>query len=412
MKKKQIVVFLGLCVAATGVAQAQQSAPAPVKPQYQIGGMPAKEEGPRGISLADGISFFPGLKLGYGNDDNLFLNNTNKKSSNLLTLGATGLFLARQQNRQFSLGLEANTANYQDSSADNYKDLTAFAAADLSFSSRSGLRLGANYARGHDPRGSTDRAIADRPDQFNDGSLDALYAFGGNDAKGRFELAASTANKRYRNNRASTASADRDTDRYRGTFFFKVAPKTSLLVEAQQAKYDYLLSTSTLDSKETRYFVGVTWEATAATSGTLKIGHQKKDFDFSSRTDSKGSTWEIGVEWKPLSYSKVDLFSNKSFSESSGLGDLIVSKKSGFQWTHSWSSRVSSTAGYTFTQDDFIGSGVNRKDETDAYSFKLSYKLGRSVELGADFSRTDRDSTQTGFNYRRNQVMFSVSGKL
>lgn len=412
MKKKQIAVLIGLCAAYAGAVQAQQSAPTPVKPQYQIGGAPAADDAPRGISLADGISFYPGLKLGYGRDDNLFLNSANKRSSDLLTLEGSGTILARQQNRQYSLGVEAKVGNYQDSSADNYKDLTAFAAADLTFSSRSGLRLGANYMRGHDPRGSTDRAVADRPDQYNDGSVDALYAFGGNDARGRFELAASTANKRYRNNRASTVAADRDTDRYRGTFFVRVAPKTSLLVEAQQAKFDYLLSTSTLDSKETRYFVGVTWEATAATSGTFKVGHQKKDFDFSTRGDSKGSTWELGVEWKPMTYSKVDLFSNKSFGESSGLGDLIVSKKTGVQWTHSWSSRVSSTAGYTFIQDDFIGGGANRKDETDAYSFKLSYKLGRSIELGADFSRTERDSNQSAFNYRRNQIMFSVSGKL
>ncbi len=384
----------------------------PAKPQYEIGGGKPQEDSPRGISLADGMAVYPYAKLGLGRDDNLFLGNTSKTRSELLTLDAGALFEARQRNAVLRFGLDLRGANYTDSSADNYRDYTSRASGDFQFSSRSGLRLGAQYDRGHDPRGSTDRGISDRPDVYRDTGLDALYAFGGNEARGRFELAANANNKRYRNNRAATASADRDTDKFRGTFFARLLPRTSFLVEAQRSEYDYVQSGSTLGSKESRYYAGVTWEATAATSGTVKVGRQKKDFNSSARSNFSGSSWEIGVEWKPLTYSKVDFFSSKSFGESSGVGDFLLTKRTGAAWTHNWSSRVLTSASYTFTQDDFLGAGASRKDETDAFGVKVTYKLGRNLELGADFTRSDRDSNQSAFLYKRNQVMFTVGAKL
>lgn len=409
--QRYLAVLVGGMIAVSGLAGAQ-TPPVPVKPQYQIGGAKPADDAPKGMSLGEGITLFPTAQLGVGRDDNLFLSNANKTSSELITFDAGALIEAKRRNQLFTAGFDVRAANYSDSSADNYRDYSANLAADLQFSAKSGLRLGAMYNRGHDPRGSTDRGISERPDVYRDNSFDALYAFGGNEARGRFELAASTANKRYRNNRANTAAADRDTDRVRGTFYMRVGPKTSLLAEVQQANLDYSLSSSTLDSEEKRYYAGVTWEATAATSGTVKFGRQKKEFDVGSRTNNSSSSWEIGVEWKPLTYSKVDLFSSKSFGESSGVGDLIINKRTGAVWTHNWNSRVATAASYTFAQDDFVGAGANRKDETDTFGIKLTYKLGRMLELGADFTRSDRDSNQSAFVYKRNQVMFTLGARL
>lgn len=410
MNKKHIAILVSGIVLTSGSAWAQ--APSSAKPQYQIGGAKPADDAPKGMSLGEGVTLFPTARFGLGRDDNLFLSNANKTSSELVSLDLGALLQARRQNQTFSLDMNANSANYNDSSADNYRDYSVAGSADLQFSARSGLRLGAAYNRGHDPRGSTDRGISERPDVYRDTRFDALYAFGGNEARGRFELAASAADKRYRNNRATTAAADRDTDRVRGTFFVRVAPKTSVLFEVQQANLDYVASGSTLDSEEKRYYGGITWEATAATSGTIKLGRQKKDFDVGSRANNSSSSWEIGVEWKPLTYAKVDLFSTKSFGESSGVGDLIINKRSGAIWTHNWNSRVATEARYVFSQDDFVGAGANRKDETDTFGIKLTYKLGRVLELGADFTRSDRDSNQANFVYKRNQVMFTVGAKL
>ncbi len=56
-------------------------------------------------------------------------------------------------------------------------------------------------------------------------------------------------------------------------------PKTSLLLEARHTELDYKYTASQLDSEELRYYIGATWDATAATSGTIKVGPVEKKFD-------------------------------------------------------------------------------------------------------------------------------------
>jgi len=267
-----------------------------------------------------------------------------------------------------------------------------------------------NSERGHDPRGSTDRGVSGTTDEFRNDGVSALFAYGANQARGRLELAGSSYSKRYENTRASTQFADRDTDSFRGTAFFRVFPKTSLLAEYRHDDLDYKSNGSLLDSTEKRYLGGLTWEATIATSGTVKVGRLKKEFNSPLVKDFSGSNWEIAAEWKPLSYSKVDLFSTKTIAESTGVGDFVLSKRYGGAWTHNWTSRFSSVASYNFTDDEFTGN--IRKDETDALGFKVSYKLNRVVTLGADLNYTKRDSNLADFNYTRKVILFTVGAAL
>jgi hypothetical protein len=56
------------------------------------------------------------------------------------------------------------------------------------------------------------------------------------------------------------------------------------------ADYDSALSTE--DNTERRYYLGYTWDATAATTGVVKIGRMTKDFDAAGRAGYSGSSWE------------------------------------------------------------------------------------------------------------------------
>jgi polysaccharide biosynthesis protein VpsM len=412
MKQVQNVSKLVIALAASlpFLAIAQSG---PAKPQYEIGGnRTVDEDAGRGISLMDGVSFYPFAKFGYGRDDNMFLSGTNKTKSDLTLFNGGGTLEARRQNQTYTFLIDGKLGNYRDSSADNYRDLLMQAAGDFVLGTRSGLRLGIDYDKGHDPRGSTDRALAATPDVYRNVGWNALYAFGANDARGRLELGISSFNKRYQNNGATTFLSDRDTDEGRVAFYLKVLPKTSLLAEYREAKFDYISSASAFDSKEKRAMLGVTWDATAATTGTFKVGRLKKEFSSSAIADFSGSNWEGNVEWRPLTYTKVNFFTVKTIAESTGLGNFILSKRTGAAWTHAWNSRITSTASYTFVKDDFQGGGTTRRDETDTLGFKINYKLGRNLTLGADYTRADRDSNQAGSTYKRNQFMVSLGAKL
>ena len=166
-------------------------------------------------------------------------------------------------------------------------------------------------------------------------------------------------------------------------------PKTSFLVEARQTDISYLLPTSTLSGSKTRYYVGVTWDATAATTGTVKIGQLEKKYD-SSRPSYSETSWEGMVTWMPRTYSKVDLYSSRQPVESTGLGDFILSDASGIVWSHGWNSVFTTDANARYVKDRY--QGFDRTDETTGYGIKASYKMRRWLTLGAEYQYTNRDS--------------------
>jgi hypothetical protein len=183
-----------------------------------------------------------------------------------------------------------------------------------------------------------------------------------------------------------------------------------LLVEGRREKVDYSLSTSSQDSKETRFLVGVTWDATAATSGTVKVGQIKKDFDSVSRKDFSGTGWEASINWKPVTYSAVDLFTTKSFNESTGVGNFILNKRYGTVWNHKWGSQLTSAVTLTRSDDEFAGD--ERKDKTDSLGLKLNYKVMRWFVVGGEYTSSKRESSQSIFNYKKNVFMLTFGVEL
>ncbi len=411
MKKLTLTILCSFAAVAAGSAMAQTTATG-VKGQYDIGGAKPEDgkDGPRAIPLGDGLTLAPYFNAGFGRDSNLFLSNTNKKSSNLQTYN-TGLRLeGKSEAVNFNFDLDSRIGRYSSSKDDNYSDWTALANADIVGGSSLGFRLGFDHERGHDPRGSTDRGFSNEADEFKKTGFNALAAYGANDGPGRIEVEAGTFRKRYQNNRANTIASDRDGDNVAARFFYRVAPKTFALFEAREDKMDYRLSTSLQDSKERRYMVGVTWEATEATTGTVKVGRIQKNFASASIPDFSGTGWEAGIQWLPLTYSKFEFNSQKTFGESTGVGDFTLSKKYSGIWTHEWTSRISTQAIVSRSDDEFVRNV--RDDSTDSLGFKVNYKLQRWLTIGGEYTYTDRSSNVQGFNYKRNLYMLTLGATL
>jgi polysaccharide biosynthesis protein VpsM len=409
MKRKALVLTVTFALSSLHlVASAQTGA---VQPAYKIPSTEKPKEGEPGkITLGDGVTLSPYFNLSLGRDDNLFLSEVNQRSSKI-ALYNPGLKLdVAGASTKFVLGYDLKTAKYADSSGDDYTDYKIFSSSEIVISSSLGLKLAGDYTKGHDPRGSTDRGIAGNPDEFRTVGPSFLAAYGGNDAKGRIEFEAGYVDKEYLNNRATTTASDRKNDSFAGRFFLRVAPKTSALIEMRREKVDYALSSSTQDSKETRVLVGLTWDATAATSGTIKVGQIKKDFDVATRKDFSGTGWEASVNWKPLSYSTVDFFTAKSFNESTGLGDFLLNKRYGSTWTHGWNSDLQTVVSLTRSEDEFAANP--RRDKTDSVGLKLNYKLARWLTIGGEYTSAKRDSNVSGLDYKKNTFLFTLGATL
>lgn len=396
-------VFGGLAAAAffAGAAFAQSQQPT----------QPVAPSGPAGFPVGP-MTVYPGIDLAIGHDDNLFLQPTAPKSSRFTVVSPYVRAEARPGPHKFDIGLRIDDGRYHSSAADNYTDYSLLGNGDIVFSGRAGLKLRAEHRHGHDARGSTDRAISGEPDEYDNTGIDGVFRYGAPGARGRIEIDAGAFARRYTNNRLTTEAADRDTGQLGGTFFWRVMPRTELLAQVGFRDIDYQLAASTQDSTESRYLVGVKWEATAKTTGIAKIGRLKKDFDSPLRQDFSGSSWDVGVRWSPLTYSVFDLNTSKQTDESTGFGDAIVTKLYGLTWSHAWTSRLRTQALANYRTETFSGAAVGREDDTTSWGLRVGYDFRRWLRFGAEYTHFDRDSNTAGFDYKRNLLLFTVGATL
>jgi hypothetical protein len=362
----------------------------------------------RAVRLAEGVLLYPSVKLSLGHDDNVRAAPTDTVSARVSTLAPALKLDARNGSGIYGLSYVGAYSRYSGLSADNTNNHDLGATGAHEFSTRSRLNWGLGYQNRYDARADAVVASA-APDQWQGNNLNALYSYGARQAQGRLEAEVSANRKRYQNNKLTTQGSDVDTRQIAGRYFWRVMPRTYLVAEARAAANDYRVGTAN-NNTDTRLLAGVTWEATAKTTGRVKVGQQKKRFDSAARADVSKATYEASVEWKPLSYSVFVLVANRSAEDALAEGDYNQNRSLGLTWSHQWSEAVGSRVGVADASADFVNSA--RRDDTRTTSLGLTYGLNRHFTLGLDVMRSQRDSTLAPNNHKRNTVLLSVSAAL
>ncbi|WP_415893555.1 outer membrane beta-barrel protein [Neptuniibacter sp. PT8_73] len=361
------------------------------------------------------LQVIPQLNVQVGHDDNIYSTDSNKVDSVITVVNPSVQAVLEKGLNVYSLNYALKHGNYENDSADNYTDHDLSAQAYLDFNIRNRLELLARYLKAHEERGSglnqgANATANDAPIEYDVTTLSAKYGFGALEAKGRIEVAAELSDREYSNFRSQTAAKDRKNSKVTGTFYYRVMPKTSLLFEIEHEEIDYDLASVTLDSSETEYLVGATWDATAKTTGIFKVGYAEKDFDSASREDDDGISWELAVNWAPKTYSVVSFVTSREEEETDGTGNYIDTTSWNLGWEHDWGNRILSRVSYGQSDSDYVSS--SRSDESENYGVGVTYQLQRWLDLGLDYSYSDRTSNQSGLDYDKNAVYFSVQGSL
>jgi hypothetical protein len=407
--KKSSFALFALMFAASSAAYSQ-SATTYIRPQYSFPSVPPAS-GPASVELGDTPFYFtPYIGAAVGHDSNLFFSDINKKGSNMYVVSAGVGIDARSPNSVFQVNAQVQDGRYTSSIEDSYIDSNVDTRLDYAIDRRNFVRAGITYVRGHDPRGSTDRPFGEHPDKYRLGDPYFTYAFGAPGAQGRVEVYYSDMFKRYINNREFTAGSDRDQQEYGGAFYFRVMPRTYAMVEGREDNIRYKLPGSPFSADETRLYLGVSWEASAATTGTIKFGRLKRDFIDDTRPDFSGNTWEGLVTWAPRTYSKFDLYTARQTNESTGLGDFILTSIGGVTWTHNWTSYVQTAADVRYQRDAY--QGFDRTDKTWSAGLKAGYKFRRWLTLGAEYDYWKRDSNLDIYDYTRNLFLITATASM
>ncbi len=360
----------------------------------------------------------PTLDLETFYTDNLWLTDSNEKDTWATVI--TPRVQAWMQNgpSDYSLGFQARDSSYHSSGDDDYTDYTTNLDIHQEFNVRNALNLFGEYYDGHEERGTGFiegelSLITDRPVEYERTTFGGDYTYGSTAGRGRINLAARSAEFQYQNFREFTRFYDRTEDTLDGTFFWKVAPRTDALMEVRAIDNDYdqrdpADPAGTLSNDEMNYLLGVAWEATARTSGHIKLGMYDREYDSSARNDEDGFLWEVGVEWTPRTYARVELNTRRFYQATNGLGDGINTREATLGWNHAWNERSRTRLSWDFARDDYEGS--DRNDDTYGIEARYDYAFRRWVDLGVGYRYEDRDSGLDFYDYDEN--LFFLEARL
>ena len=372
---------------------------------------------------ADGLLGVQGMEIGAGkiysdltiktvHDDNLTSSAFDEQESfGLLVAPHLAYELKNNKNRYF-MDFLLTSMTYEGSGVDDYVDQDYQLGYEYTPTKRIYAGIRGEYLKSHDARGSGQAeglgTLQTTPDKWHHYLVEGNGAYGGKNAKGRAELDLGYIDKEYDNHRFRTFVRDREDTFANARLYYRIMPKTSLLLEGRFTNYNYDQDAGgvpSLDSNTGRVLVGVTWRSTYKTTGTATIGYIEKNFDSSRRKDGDEFTWEVGVTWKPKTFSTINLYSSRDFDETNGAGNFIQHDTIGADWTHQWhkvSPRLSSLVDFTYSEDSFDQAITGREDDLYSIGVAVNYKMRRWLEISGSYRYDERDSTIDLFDYDRN----------
>lgn len=359
------------------------------------------------IQTESGIDFIPGLNSGLKYDDNISSTSVDTQDSWILTVTPAVQAQLLDGNNIHTLELGFEYGDYFSSSDDNYLDALLRASSEVELNQSNRFNFEAMYIAGHEDRGTgvfegNSGYSQDEPNTYDVFSAGGYYEYGAKTTPARMRVNAELYSKEYSNYEIITQYRNFDDTTLGATFYYDTQSVTSIFADFQSVdtSYDLIDPTGDRDSKTNTARLGIEWEATAASEGSIKVGYQRKSFDNEERQDFSGLSWEAKVSWKPLTYSVFDFTSGRTSRDPNGFGDYVKETSYGVKWNHKWSDLFSSAIGYSHFDD--IYTGVDREDKSKLYLFSVNYNVSRWLTLEAGVNISEVDSNDEQYEFDRN----------
>ncbi|WP_226502410.1 outer membrane beta-barrel protein [Pseudomonas sp. MWU16-30317] len=349
-----------------------------------------------------GFDFTPQLNLTQSYDDNFRTLPDHKQASWISSVAPIFLLQAETRNTGYQLQYIGNNQTYWDDSSANHTDHQLTFRSVLEFDSRNRLRYDLGYKQLEQ---TTDTTVRTENDRYTVKNAGIGYTFGAATAKNQIDLGLDYEQRRFQNADGINDDMERNTTAFIGTWYHRLSGKTRALGEVRYTDFDYLQSGNPRTSVGTAALVGLEWDATAKTTGKVRIGEEQKDFNDSDRND-RSPTWEVGIDYKPRTYSTFSLNTHKSYDEGDDGASAIHVVTSKLGWEHHWSQRIKTTFDYTHAELEY--EGVDRQDKQNIFGSKITYGPRRWVDVSLGYLRIKNDSTAELEGFTRNIYLLSV----
>lgn len=406
------------CAALPTLAQAQEAGTnlADVRDQ---GVMERARPGydPVGIR-AGSFMLFPTASVGESYNDNIYATNNNTVDDFITTLSAGISANSVWGRHALSLSGGVTQQLYADKSDEDRFNWNLGGAGRLDIARDTALNASARYAQLHEDRGNPNTPTTSQEpieyDLFN-AATDLSHRFNRVNASVGFEYT----NYDYKDattlGGANIDQDNRDRDEYTETarLGYFVSPDTNVYVEGRfdQRRYDLTTLAGNRDSDGWAALVGTEFKISRLTQGNVYAGYQERDYKAAALSSTEGLAYGIDVEWFATPLTTVTV------SGDSRVEETTVGAASGYDRNslsvnvdHELFRNVILSGGVSYTNNDFNDNP--RNDDTTGASLGVKYLINRNFDLGLNYSYTNRDSNAAGFDYTRNVVGLTLTGKL
>ncbi len=361
-----------------------------------------------------GLSF--SLQSSYHYNDNVTLSATNPVDAYLFQIRPEVAFLWGSGPSEYSLSIVNETAKFDGSSEDNYSDTFVDFSANVVMTSKHRFVLDLGMADAHQARGQ-DFSIGvgnsqQDVDTYSQSEYGLSYLFGRESARAQLGIYYSFQDLDYDERREvngidRTRVQDLQTTVLGANFSYELGSKTDIVVDISQSEFDYDIETgfgNTVDA----ILVGISWEASSKTSGTIQAGTQSRDLVSGQSNDS--NIWLASILWAPNTSALLQLSSSKAGEASIGVGNSRDVATTSLSWTHTWTSRWQSVVDYSLEDTDFIGTDVSM--DSSVFSINIDYTFDDSISASFFMNYADRDSNDIANLFSYDQSIYGVNLRL
>jgi hypothetical protein len=353
-----------------------------------------------------GFDFTPSFIFSESYDDNFREVEDNKKSSMITKLAPTFELKAEDRNSATRLIWQPTRYIYHDESDASNTAQRVRAESVMEFTDRHRLKLEAEYRKWERTESTAVEGINDK---LNNKRVGGLYTFGAKSADNQIDVGANYAELRYDNGDGINDDKERNTTALTSTWYHRIGSNTRGLLEYDHTHFDYLQADSPRSSNSDAVLAGAVWDFTARTTGKVRVGYEKKNFDNSESKDLDNPTWQVDLQWKPRTYSTFTFVARQALAEGDDGAEAVKSTFTQVGWRHGWTERITTVAQAGIGR--YVYEGQSRTDNFQDYNLAVVYAMRRwlDIELGYRYRDNDSDADDESFTRNVFQISFNVS---
>ena len=329
------------------------------------------------------------------------------------------------QNGRFEAEYRGDWGRYNNLKFWNYSDNLTRGNLAFKFAGGLGLRLKEEYTNGHDAPGYAQSTQLDLYHRNTAGAGADLEV----GPKLKFSLDYTNMLLNYADD-ARNGFRDRIDNTTGGTIYYKFLPKTSALLEYTYTATSFQdvdpgpigdanLTNIKMNNKDQRGYLGLTWDATERSKGTVKVGYSVKDYQESGIDTFKGGVVSIDLSHELTQRTSLKFDAIRDVEESYVVNQPYYLTTGGrLVLNHNIHPKVSFklNAGYSrdqYPNDMTIGTETRKRiDNTWDLGGKFEYRIQQWLNFGLGYDFSQRRSNFSDLGYVDNLFTFSIGALL